>query len=218
MISAIAYISLSEMKVISTSKDGKMNSSTICKISATRFVSSKLLNEKETLRTRPPPNSLKVLIVDDDKRRAAANAEIISGLGHSLELAGDGITALRMAAANRPDAVLLNTNLRGPDECKVARHLRSDYPDQPPLIIGLASRTKSLTRWRCVKAGMDMVLEAPLDAEAIETVLLFECAKLTVEKNSDSSTRLQRRRVCIPAEPTAVVASHSIATNQLLLN
>ena len=195
-----------------------MNSSTICKISATRFVSWKLLNEKETLRTRPPPNSLKVLIVDDDKRRAAANAEIISGLGHSLELAGDGITALRMAAANRPDAVLLNTNLRGPDECKVARHLRSDYPDQPPLIIGLASRTNSLTRWCCVKAGMDMVLEAPLDAEAIETVLLFECAKLTGEKNSDSSTRSQRQGVRIPAKPTAVVASHSIATNQLLLN
>ena len=195
-----------------------MNSSTIWKISVTRFVSSKILNEKETLRTRPPPSSLKVLIVDDDKRRAAANAEIIIGLGHSFELAGDGITALRLAAANRPDAVLLNTRLRGPDECEVARHLRSDYPDQPPLIIGLASRTNSLTRWQCVNAGMDLAFEAPLDAEAIETVLLFECAKLTVEKNSDSSTRSQRRRVCIPAKPTAVVASHSIATNQLLLN
>lgn len=195
-----------------------MNSSTICKLSAMRFVDSKILYEKETLRTRPPPSSLKVLIVDDDKRRAAANAKIISGLGHSLELAGDGITALRMAAANRPDVVLLITLLRGPDECEVARHLRSDYPDQPPLIIGLAPRTNSLTRWQCVNAGMDMVFEAPLDAEAIETVLLFECAKLTVEKNSDSSTRSQQRRVCIPARPTAFAASHSVATNQLLLN
>ena len=195
-----------------------MNSNAICKNSVTRFVSSKILNEKETLRTRPPPSSLKVLIVDDDKRRAAANAEIISGLGHTLELAGDGITALRMAAANRPDAVLLNTRLSAPDDCDVSGHLRSDYPVQPPLIIGFASHTNSLTRWRCVKAGMDMVLEAPLDAEAIETVLLFECAKLTVEKNSDSSTRSQRQRVCIPAKPNTVVASCSIATNQLLLN
>lgn len=195
-----------------------MSSSTICDLSATGFVGSKILIEKETLRSRPPPSWLRVLIVDDDKRRAAANAKIIIRLGHTLELAGDGITALRMAAANRPDAVLLNTRLKGPDECDVARHLRSDYPDQPPLIIGLAPRTNSLTRWQCVNAGMDLVLEAPLDAEAIETVLLFECAMLTVEKNSDSSTRLQRRRVCVPSRPTAVVASHSIATNQLLLN
>lgn len=195
-----------------------MKSNTICKLSETKLISPKSSGEKSTLRTRPPPNFLKVLIVDDDKCRVAVNAEIISGLGHSIELARDGITALRMAAANRPDAVLLNTNLRGSDECDVARHLRSDFPQQPPLIIGFASHITSLMRWRCVKAGMDMVLAAPLNVEAIETVLLFECAKLTVERNSDSSTRSPRRRVCIPAKPTAVVASHSIAINQLLLN
>ena len=185
-----------------------MNSNAICKNSVTRFVSSKILNEKETLRTRPPPSSLKVLIVDDDKRRAAANAEIISGLGHTLELAGDGITALRMAAANQPDAVLLNTRLSAPDDCDVSGHLRSDYPVQPPLIIGFASHTNSLTRWRCVKAGMDLVLEAPLNIEAIEVVLLFECAKLATKRNSDLSTRWQLQRDCFPANHTAVFASH----------
>ena len=181
-----------------------MNSSTLCKTPVTRFACSKILNEQEALRTRPPPSSLKVLVVDDDKRRAAANAEIISGLGHSFELAGDGITALRMAAKNRPDAVLLNTCLRGPDECDVAMHLRSDYPVQPPLIVGLAFRSDSLTRWQCVNAGMGMEFEALLDAEAIETVLLFECAKLTAEKNSDSSTHSQRQGVRIPTKPHAV--------------
>lgn len=194
-----------------------MNLSTICRLSLRKSVSPKALNIDESLRTRPPPNVLKVLVVDDDQLRGPANVDIIGGLGHAVELASNGIMALRLAAANRPDAVLLNTNLRGPDECEVARHLRSDYPDQPPLIIGLASRTNSLTRWRCVKAGMDMVLVAPLNAEAIETVLLFECAKLTVEKNSDSSAHSQRL-VGIRAKPNAVVASHSIATNPLLLN
>jgi CheY-like chemotaxis protein len=211
-------VSLGEATVISINKDEKMNSSTICKIPVTRFVSSKILHKKEALRTRPPRGSLKVLVVDDDKRRAAANGEIISGFGHSVKLARDGITALRMAAANRPDAVLLNTDLRGPDQCDVARHLRSDYPAQPPLIIGFASHINRLTRWQCVNAGMDLVFEAPLDAEAIETLLLFECAKLAAERNSDSSTHSQRRRVCKPAKPIAVVASHSIAANQLLLN
>ena len=195
-----------------------MNSSTIRKLSETELTRPKSSGEKSTLRTRPPPNFLKVLIVDDDKGRAAASAEIISGLGHLSELAGDGITALRMAAANRPDAVLLNTRLKGPNECDVARHLRSDYPDQPPLIIGFASYTNRLARSQCVNAGMDCVLESPLDATAIETLLLFECAKLTVEGSSASTTSSQQRRVFILAKPTAVVASHSIAINQLLLN
>ena len=185
-----------------------MNSSAIWKSSVTRFVSSKILNEKETLRTRPPPNFLHVLIVDDDKRRGAGNGNIIEDMGHSVELAGNGITALRMAAVNRPDAVLLNTNLSASDDCDVSGHLRSDYPVQPPLIIGFASHTNSLTRWRCVKTGMDLVLEAPLNIEAIEVVLLFECAKLATKRSSDLSTRWQFQRVCFPANHTAVFASH----------
>ena len=195
-----------------------MNSSMICQFPKSKPTIPNTLCNAKNLRSRPPPKCLGVLIVDDNESRGIANAEMISRFGHAVDLAQDGISALRMAAANQPDVVLLNTDLQNLDDCDVARRLRFDYPERPPLIIGLASKTNSLTRWRCVKAGMDMVLEAPLDAEAIETVLLFECAKLTVEKNSDSSTRLQRRRVCIPAKPNTVVASHSIATNQLLLN
>ena len=195
-----------------------MNSILTCQLPATDLLTPKTFNEKEVFRTRPPPDFLRVLVVDDDKRRAAANGKIIKEMGHSVELADNGIAALRMAAANRPDAVLLNTSLSGSDECDVTGHLRSDYPVQPPLIIGFASHTNSLTRWRCVKAGMDLVLEAPLNIKAIETVLLFECAKLATERSSDVSACSRLQRVCFPANHTAVVASHSIATNQLLLN
>ena len=146
---------------------------------------SKLLFFCENSLTQSFANFLKVLIVDDDGVRGKTNSEMINNLGHSVELAHDGITALRMAAANRPDAVLLHTHLQGLDECDVAKHLRSDFPEQTPLIIGFSTQTNSLVRRQCVEAGIDLVLESPLNVEAIETVLLFECAKLAVEKKAD---------------------------------
>jgi len=196
----------------------KMNSSTNYLLPAKRQTLPKILSNEKILRTRPPPNFLRVLVIDDKKSRGIANADMISGFGHAVELARDGITALRLAAANRPDAVLLNTHLRGPDEYDVARHLRSDFSEQPPLIIGLASHTNPLMRRPCVEAGMDMVLEVPLNAEAIETVLQFECAKLTVEETSDSSNRSRQRRVRIPANSLAVAASYPTEACQLLAN
>jgi CheY-like chemotaxis protein len=179
----------------------KMNSSMNYQLPAKKQTLPKALGNKEISRTRPPPNFLRVLVVDDKKSRGIANADMISGFGHAVELARDGITAMRMAAANRPDAVLLNTNLGSLDEGDVARYMRADFPEQPPLIIGLASHANRLVRRQCVKAGMDLVLEAPLNAEAIETVLLFECAKLTVDMNSDSSKRPRSGRCVFQLNP-----------------
>ena len=195
-----------------------MNSILTCQLPAINLMTPKTFNKKEVLRTRPPPDFLQVLIVDDDRRRGAANAKIIKEMGHSVELAGNGITALRMAAANRPDAVLLNTNLSGSDDCDVSGHLRSDYPVLPPLIIGFASHTNSLTRWQCVKAGMDLVLEAPLNATAIETLLLFECAKLTVERKKNRQSDHTIGQFTSQHDLLPLTQARSIEANQLLSN
>ncbi len=186
-----------------------MNASLTCQLPDTNLTIPKALKEKKISRIRPPPNFLKVLIVDNDKRRGVANATVIIGLGHSVELARSGIAALRMAAATRPDAVLLNTNLGCSDDCDVVRHLRSDYQSNPPLIIGFASHTTSLIRWQCVTSGMDLVLEAPLNATAIETLLMLECAKLEVERN-------QIRHRAYNVDVASPVWCHAFATSYLL--
>ncbi len=180
-----------------------MKSSRICQLPAREHLLPDTLRNESILGTCPAPHFLEVLIVDDSKHRAAANADMIRSLGHAVELACDGIMALRMAAANRPDAVLLSSNLEGLDGCDVAGHLRSDFMEQPPLMIGFASHADRLMRWRCVTSGMDLVLEALLDAEAIATVLLYEYARVTVDRNSDSPVNTRACRVRKPTKSLA---------------
>ncbi len=188
---------LARLRLFLINKDGKMNSLMTCQLPVMKQTKRKTTSNEEFPRIRPLPGLLRVLIVDGQSR-AVANAEMIGGFGHAVEMAQDGITALRMAANNRPDAVLLSVDLRSREACDVARHLRLDFPERSPLIIGFASYANSLMRWRCLQAGMHLVLEAPLNAEAIETVLLFECARVTVHGGSDSTMR--PRQVRIPAE------------------
>ena len=133
-------------------------------------------------RTRPPPKLLSVLVVDGEISRGSAAAEMIDALGHKTELAVDGIIALQMAAANRPDVVLLDVELQGPDACDIAKQLGDVCPEHPSLIVGFASHVSGLMRKQCSSAGMEMVLESPLSEEAVETLLLAEFAKRALAK------------------------------------
>ena len=164
------------------------------------------LQKDEASKIRPPPSFLQVLIVDDNKRTSAANGELINGLGHGVSLAHSGISALRMAAANRPDVVLLNHDLLALEGRTVVWHLRSDFSQQPPLFICLATKTNRLMRQQCVEAGVDLVLEAPLNVDAIETLLLFECAKLNVVKKAAFSKGSCERSLRAPVETLASTA------------
>jgi CheY-like chemotaxis protein len=164
------------------------------------------LQKDEATKIRPPPNFLQVLIVDDNKRTNAANGKLINGLGHGVSLAHSGISALRMAAKNRPDVVLLNHDLLTLEGRTVVWHLRSDFFQQPPLFICLATKTNRLMRQQCVEAGLDLVLQAPLNIEAIETLLLFECAKLNTVKKAAFSKGLYEGPLRAPVETLASTA------------
>ena len=129
--------------------------------------------------TRPLHKFLRVLVVDDEYLRNKSNAKMIESLGHKVEVSLSGIEALRIAAVNRPDVVLLNINLQDIDQCNVARHLRADYPNPSPLIIGFSPHPNDSIRQQSVRDGIDMVLKSPLNRELTETILLMEVKKLT---------------------------------------
>jgi DNA-binding response OmpR family regulator len=89
-----------------------------------------------------------VLVVDDDATVADVVRRYLERDGHTVRLAADGETALRLAAAEEPDLVVLDLMLPGIDGLEVCRRLRArgDVPivmltalgDEADRIAGLA--------------------------------------------------------------------------------
>jgi hypothetical protein len=75
---------------------------------------------------------LKVLVVEDNVDAADSLGLVLRLYGHEVQVARTGPTALEMAAAFRPDLVLLDIGLPGMDGYQVAGHLRAMPNFKPP--------------------------------------------------------------------------------------
>src|SRR5947209_9150311 len=80
---------------------------------------------------------LSVLVVEDDADAAATYAAILGLSGHRPRVARDGGEALRRAAEDPPDVVLLDIALPGLDGYRVAERLRGDCA-KPPFIVAVS--------------------------------------------------------------------------------
>jgi CheY-like chemotaxis protein len=73
--------------------------------------------------------STRILVVDDSASFRRAASELLRARGfHLLAAVGDGPAALAAVAEERPDGVLLDVNLPGPDGLAVAASLTRRYP------------------------------------------------------------------------------------------
>jgi len=70
-----------------------------------------------------------VLVVDDERTIAEVVARYLEKAGYTTRVAGDGPTALALAAASPPDLVILDLMLPGIDGLEVMRRLRADAPE-----------------------------------------------------------------------------------------
>jgi CheY-like chemotaxis protein len=118
------------------------------------------------------------LVVDDEQESADALGELVGHCGHAACVALDGLAALRVAAAQNPDVVLLGMEMQLMDGCPVARHLRLDFPRKECLVIAVTKRADDVRREQCVEAGIDLVLTKPVNTSVVETLLLLECVRV----------------------------------------
>lgn len=74
------------------------------------------------LKTLPPH---RILVVRNDNRSAKELATQLRKMGHTVEIAYDGLSALEVEPTFRPDIVIIDLRLPGMDACTVARSLRA---------------------------------------------------------------------------------------------
>jgi DNA-binding response OmpR family regulator len=101
----------------------------------------------------------KVLIAEDDQSLGVALRDSIEYEGHTVVLAKDGDSTLRMVFEFRPDVVLLDVRLPKASGLEVCRRLRADGNDVP--IIMLTSCNQEMDKVIGLKSGADDYVTKP---------------------------------------------------------
>jgi CheY-like chemotaxis protein len=112
--------------------------------------------------------SHKILLVDDeDDIREVAQMSLEMTAGWDVVTASSGAEGLRMAAAERPDAILLDVMMPGMDGPATARALKADAATADIPIILLTAKVQAADRRRFDELGVAGILAKPFDPMAL---------------------------------------------------
>jgi signal transduction histidine kinase/ActR/RegA family two-component response regulator len=124
--------------------------------------------EAPLLRDRPP----RILVVDDMETNRFLMEVFLRRNGFEPELAAGGEDAIRKAALNRYDAILMDLQMPDIDGYAATQRIRAaEKPGQYTPIIALTASIARGTREKCLAAGMDEHLTKPLDLKKFRRLL-----------------------------------------------
>jgi CheY-like chemotaxis protein/anti-sigma regulatory factor (Ser/Thr protein kinase) len=113
----------------------------------------------------------RVLVVDDNADAAASQAAMLRLMGHEVESAPDGFSALETAAAFRPDLVLLDIGMPKLNGYDVCRRMRREPWGAGVLIVAVTGWGQDADKRRAREAGFDLHLTKPMDPAAVAVLL-----------------------------------------------
>jgi len=115
--------------------------------------------------------SRRVLVADDNRDAAESLSLILTMMGNEVRTAHDGLQALEVGMAFRPDIVLLDIgmpNLSGHDVC---RRMRETDWGKKATIAALTGWSQDADRRKSREAGFDHHLVKPVEIDAVERLL-----------------------------------------------
>jgi two-component system response regulator ResD len=112
-----------------------------------------------------------VLVVDDEPTIAEVVARYLDRAGYETRIAGDGLQAIEMAGAQRPDLVVLDLMLPGLDGLEVMRRLRDADDGRHLAVILLTAKGDESDRVIGLRLGADDYVVKPFSpAELVARV------------------------------------------------
>ncbi len=107
------------------------------------------------------PTPLSVLVIDDYPDLADSLAEFLTVCGFTARSARSGQEALDLAAAERPDVVLLDLSMPEMNGWELAHRLANEV--KPPILVAITGCGTDDDRRRSILAGIDLHLVKPVE-------------------------------------------------------
>lgn len=115
-------------------------------------------------------SALRILVVEDNLDLAANLVDFLEGRGHLADAAGDGVSGLKLAAANDYDVIVLDIMLPGIDGLELCRRLRGEVGKLTPILM-LTARDATEDKIAGLEAGADDYVVKPFVLREVEARL-----------------------------------------------
>jgi CheY-like chemotaxis protein/anti-sigma regulatory factor (Ser/Thr protein kinase) len=127
--------------------------------------------QKETIReaiSRPR----RILVVEDNRDGREMLRTMLELQGHEVHEAADGVSAVELVEAMRPDVAVVDIGLPGVDGYTVAERIRAaESGDRRMRLIALTGYGSETDRRRAADAGFDAHLTKPVDPQRLAQLL-----------------------------------------------
>ena len=116
-------------------------------------------------------SSLSIILVDDNIDSAEMMGDLLGALGHTVELAHDGASALALAALRVPDVMILDIGLPDMDGSELARRLRAQPALAAVRLVAHTGYGAPHDREKTTAAGFDFHLVKPVSMADLQSAL-----------------------------------------------
>lgn len=114
---------------------------------------------------------LRILVVDDDHDNANSLVMLLGLYGHESQAAYDGLHAVSLAEAYRPDVIFMDLQMPGLDGLSAAGRIRSESWGQGIVVCALTGHADDKSRIASLGAGCLYHLVKPLDPSILRNIL-----------------------------------------------
>ena len=114
-----------------------------------------------------PKEHMHILIADDNDDAAMSLAMILQFEGHTVSIAHDGVEALELAEAWRPNVALVDLNMPRKDGFEVAMELQSRSWGHACQLIALSGWNRQQDRDRALAAGFSTLMTKPIEIDCL---------------------------------------------------
>jgi signal transduction histidine kinase/DNA-binding response OmpR family regulator len=115
---------------------------------------------------------LKVLLVEDNKMNQRVATLVLERLGHSVDVAGDGLVAVEKVATTEYDIVLMDLHMPMLDGLEATKQIRAmTHLRRQPIIVAMTAAASTLDQQNCQAAGMDGFVAKPVKTDNLTNAL-----------------------------------------------
>jgi CheY-like chemotaxis protein len=121
------------------------------------------------LATRHP---LSILLAEDNAVNQKLALRLLSNMGYTADVAGDGLRAISALEAKAYDVVLMDVQMPELDGLEATRRIRARWPERLVHIVAMTANAMAGDRDACLAAGMNDYVSKPIRPPELAAALL----------------------------------------------